>query len=107
MRLHVAGDVIEDPMAMWRKYARRSGRTIRDYDLAEPGGPDALTAEQAWRSRIIGSRLTYRERDQLVERAVNAPWASVPADADLADTDPATPGGLFARAAGLYWTFTW
>jgi hypothetical protein len=42
MRLHVAGDVIEDPMAMWRKYARRSGRTIRDYDLAEPGGPTHL-----------------------------------------------------------------
>jgi hypothetical protein len=107
MPLHVAGDVVEDPMAMWRKYARNYGRTIRDYDLADPGSPDVLTAEEAWRSRIIHSRLTYHERDQLVDRAADAPWAGVPADADLADADPATPGGLFARAAALYWMFTW
>jgi Family of unknown function (DUF6308) len=107
MPLHIAGDVVEDPMALWRKYAGNYGRTIHDYDLADPGSPSALTAEEAWRSRIIHSRLTYHERDQLVDRAADAPWAGVPASADLIDADPATPGGLFARAADLYWTFTW
>jgi Family of unknown function (DUF6308) len=66
-----------------------------------------LTEREAWRSRIINSRLTNGERDEVIERAVGAPWASVPADADLADADPAVAGGLFASAAGLYWAFTW
>jgi hypothetical protein len=43
----------------------------------------------------------------VIKRAASAPWASVPADADLAATDPTAPDGLFARAAGLYWAFTW
>jgi hypothetical protein len=107
MPLHVAGNVVEDPMPMWRYYAENHRTTIRDYDLPGPGSPGELTAEEAWRSRIIGSRLTYAERDQVVDRAADAPWAGVSAGADLADADPATPGGPFAAAASLYWRFTW
>src|ERR1700733_3641684 len=107
MSLHVAANVVEDPMSMWRIYAHNYGRTIRHYDLAVPGDPDVLTADEAWRSRLIHSRLTYQERDQMVERAADAPWVGVPADADLIDADPTTPRGLFAKAADLYWTFTW
>jgi hypothetical protein len=107
MSVHVAGDVVEDPMAMWRKYAHNYGRTIRHYDLAVPGDLDVLTAEEAWRSRFIHSRLTYQERDEIVDRATDARWASVPAGADLSDADPTSPGGLFSKAADLYWTFTW
>jgi hypothetical protein len=94
-------------MPIWRAYARDYPRTIRDYDLSDPGDPGLLTAAEAWRSRIVNSRLTHAERDELVSRAADAPWASVPADADLADADPAVAGGLFASAAWLYWAFTW
>lgn len=107
MPLRVCGQVVGDPVPMWRQYARDYPRTIREYDLGDRGDPGVLTEAEAWRSRIIGSRLTHGERDEVIGRAVSAPWASVPADADLGDADPAVPGGLFASAACLYWTFTW
>jgi hypothetical protein len=94
-------------MPIWRAYARDHPRTLRDYDLSDPGDPGVLTAAEAWRSRIISSRLTHAERDKLVSRAERAPWASVPADADLADADPAVSDGLFASTARLYWAFFW
>ena len=97
MSVHVAGDGVEDPMAMWRGYAHNYGRTIRHYDLAVPGEPDVLAAEEAWRSRFIHSCLTCQERDHMVDRAANALWADVPADADLTDADPTTPDGLSGR----------
>jgi len=105
--LSIAGHVVDDPMPIWRKYARDHGRTIREYDLAEPGDANALTPGEAWISRVIGSCLRHDERDQLVGRAAAAPWMCIHAGADLADADPAVPGGLFADAARLYWWFTW
>lgn len=107
MPLQVCGHVVRDPVPIWREYAEDYPRTIRQYDLGDPGDPDVLTEAEAWRSRIINSRLTYGERDEVIGRAVGAPWASVPAGADLADADPVIPGGLFASAARLYWAFTW
>lgn len=107
MSLRICRHTVDDPMPMWRNYARDYPRTIREYDLADPGDPDVLTEAEAWRSRIINSRLTYAERDQVVARAACAPWDSIPAGADLADADPAAPDGLFASAARLYWAFTW
>lgn len=32
-----------------------------------------LTSADAWQSRIINSRLTHRERDEVIERAVSGP----------------------------------
>ena len=109
MPLYIAGQVVDDPMPIWRRYAREHGRTIREYDLADPGEPNVLTADEAWASRLIGSRLTHDERDELVSRAADAdaPWARIPADADLTSADAAVPAGLFADAAHLYWWFTW
>jgi hypothetical protein len=76
MSAHVAGDVVKDPMAMWRKYAHDHGRTVRHYDLAVPGNPGVLTAEEAWKSWTIHSRLTYQERDQIVARAPGSSYSS-------------------------------
>lgn len=92
---------------MWRTYARNYPRTIRDYDFGARGDPQVLTEAEAWRSRIINSRLTRSECDQVVRRALSAPWVSVPVDADLVDADPSEPGRLFANATRLYWSFTW
>jgi len=105
--LRVCGNVVDDPMGMWREYAEKHGRTVRKYDHGDRGDPNALTTEEAWRSTIIGSRLRYTERDEVVARAASAPWTELAADADLADADPTVPGGTFAQAACLYWTFTW
>jgi hypothetical protein len=105
--LQICGSAIEDPMAIWRLYAQKYRLTITDYDLADRGDPGVLTPDQAWRSRIINSRLTYAERDEIIRRSDRAPWAAVPAIADLADADPIASDGLFADAARLYWTFTW
>lgn len=107
MSLRICGHVVNDPMSMWHRYARDYQRTIRDYDLRDPGEPDVLTEAEAWRSRIINSRLTHVECALVVQRALAAPWASVPASADLADADPSVPDGLFADMARLYWFFTW
>jgi hypothetical protein len=105
--LRVSQQLVSDPLAMWRQYARNYPRTIRDYDFGAPGDPNLLTEAEAWRSRIINSRLTRSECDQVVRRALSAPWASVPVGADLADADPSERDGLFADAARLYWSFTW
>jgi hypothetical protein len=107
MSLHICQHTVDDPMPMLRQYARNYPRTIREYDLGDVGDPDVLTEAEAWRSRIINSHLTYGERDEVVKRAASAPWASVPAGADLVDADPAVPAGLFASMAKLYWAFTW
>jgi len=105
--LRISQQLVDDPLAMWRQYARDYPRTIRDYDFGAPGDPNLLTEAEAWRSRIINSRLTRSECGQVVQRALSAPWVSVPADADLTAADPFEPGGLFADAAQLYWSFTW
>jgi hypothetical protein len=72
MPLRIGGHVIDDPMPLWCRYARDYPRTIRGYDLGDPGDPAALTEAEAWRSRIINSRLTRREQDQVVKRAAAA-----------------------------------
>ena len=108
MTLRIAGAAIHDPMPIWRAYACLYSRTIRGYDLRQQDDPNVLTADDAWCSRIITSRLTRRERDEIVSRAAEpgCPWGAVRYDADLADADPAAPGGDFDSAAKLYWHFT-
>lgn len=109
MALCIAGQEVDDPIPMWRDYARSYPRTIREYDLGQRGDPGHLTPEEAWRSRVINSRLTGNERDKLVARAAepDCPWGDVPENADLAAADPTVPGEVFDAAARLYWYFTW
>jgi hypothetical protein len=108
MGLCIAGRTVDDPMTIWREYARSRPRTIRDYDLGGRGDPNYLTAREAWRSRIINSRLTRSECDELVARAAEpgCPWRDVREDASLSGADPAAQGGDFDKAARLYWHFT-
>lgn len=107
MSLGICGRVVSDPVHICRDYAQRYARTIGEYDLGDPGDPGVLTAAEAWRTRIINSRLTHGERDKMISRATGAPWAEVPIDANPAEADPALADGLFASAAHLYWAFTW
>lgn len=106
-QLRVAGQMVPDPVMMWRRYAMTYGATLRGYDFGLVGDPNKLTADEAYQSRRINSRITRTESEQLAQRALNAAWHQVPNDADLADADPAEPVGLFAEMARLYWRFTW
>jgi hypothetical protein len=89
MQLMVAGQAVADPITMWRRYAQVHGATLRDYDFVLAGDPNVLTAQEAYRSRIINSRITKAESVHLEQRALGAAWHEVPGDADLADADPA------------------
>jgi hypothetical protein len=108
MTLRIAGATVDDPMSIWQAYAGLYAGTVLGYDLRRPGDPNVLTPDDAWSSRIIGSRLTSRERDELVSRAAEpgCPWRDVREDADLAEADPGAVGGDFDSAADLYWYFT-
>jgi hypothetical protein len=94
-------------MSIWRAYAVLYANTIRGYDLRLLGEPNVLTSDEAWSSRIIGSRMATSERDEIVTRAAEpkCPWNDVTEDADLADADPTAIGGDFDHAANLYWYF--
>jgi hypothetical protein len=83
------------------------GATLHGYDFGLPGDPNRLTADEAYRSRRINSRITRAESEQLAQRALDAAWHEVPEGADLADADPAVASGLFTKMARLYWHFTW
>jgi Family of unknown function (DUF6308) len=103
--LTIAERVIDDPLSIWRDYARRT-RTLDEYDLTGPGDPGILTEGEVTRTRIIASRISRDECGHLLRRAAEAPWGCVSAEADLADADPARRDGLFDQAAALYWHFT-
>lgn len=105
--IQVACHDVVDPMAVWREYARQHWKTLRDYDRAPPGEPNVLSADEAWLTRVINSRITRRECTEITLRAVGAPWNGVSPAADLAEADPTVPGGLFAAGAALYWHFLW
>ena len=109
MGLFIAGRNIDDPMRIWRGYAHSYPRTIRDYDLGECEEPNRLTVDEAWRSRIINSRLSRSECEELVSRAAEpgCPWRDVTKNANLPNADPTLQGGDFDKAVRLYWNFTW
>lgn len=89
MALTVAGRVIDDPLSIWRDYARRT-RTLYEYDLTGPGDPAILTLTEGdvARTRIIASRISREECKRLLRRASDAPWDCVSVEADLASADP-------------------
>jgi hypothetical protein len=74
--LTIAGRVIDDPLRIWQDYASRT-RTLREYDLADPGNPAILTEDEVTRTRIIASRVTREECARLLRRATDAPWSGV------------------------------
>src|SRR5579864_5192570 len=94
--LTIAGRVIDDPLSIWRNYARRT-RTLSIYDLADVGDPAILTEGDVIRTRIIASRISRKECEHLVKRASDAAWEGVSVGADLACADPVHRDGLFDK----------
>lgn len=105
MTITIAGRQVTNPFEQLVSYAERYGGTLLHYDLADPGAPFALSAEDIQRTRKIASRISNRELAWLLERAQTAPWRDVAPDADLGDADPGEEGGLYDRADALYQHF--
>jgi hypothetical protein len=105
--LIVAGQPVPDPIGIFRTYALRT-KTLQKFDLAGRGEPQQLTREEVLRTRIISSRISYRETDDwFIPRAADADalWSAVPPCSDLRDADPAEIGGLYDAALNLYQHF--
>jgi len=83
-------------------YAQKHARTLVRYDGGGAGDPGSLSRDEVLRTEIIKSRISFEEADWFVARAVDAPWPDVPADATLADADPAATGGLYDAMDRLY-----
>lgn len=105
VRLHIAGSHFTDGWNRLVCYATGRTKTLRQYDLADRGDPNTLTVDEVVRTRIISSRISDLERVWFVERATRAPWADVPAGADLRDANPAVEAGDYDRAVALYDAF--
>jgi hypothetical protein len=69
-------------------------------------GSVRLTEAEVERTWIVASRISRKECMRLISRASDAAWACVAVDAELANADPLVRGGLFDKAAALYWHFT-
>ena len=54
----------------------------------------------------MGSRISAKEADWIVDRGTSAPWAAIALDAQLKEADPLAEGGLYDRAAAL-WEHFW
>lgn len=104
----VAGHRVRSPLDVVVDYAARFGGTLARYDFGDRGVPDVLTVEEIWSTRIIRSRVTYAERNELVRVAAEcAPlWAAIPFDANMRKADPSVTGGLYANMLELYTRFT-
>jgi hypothetical protein len=104
----VAGHLVNAPMDVVVEYAAQFGETLARYDFGDRGLPDVLTAEEIWSTRIIRSRVTYAERNELARVAAECAslWAAIPFDANIRDADPLVTGGLYAKMLELYTCFT-
>jgi hypothetical protein len=103
----VGGRVIDDPAQAVAAYLRQSGGTITHYDFRAGRFP-AIDQDlvRATRSPWMASRISAPQAAWMIERGATAPWAAVPADAQLRDADPLAAGGLYDRAAAV-WEHFW
>ncbi|MCD2115006.1 DUF6308 family protein [Rhodococcus rhodochrous] len=67
-----------------------------------PGPAPVITADEIARTHKVRSRISHTQRDWFIRTAVDAPWAAVPIEAQLADADPNISGELYGRAEALY-----
>jgi hypothetical protein len=102
--LKVAGRTIADPVEVINTYARRYGRTLKEYDLAQAGDPNRLTYEDIKSTRVIASRISNAEAKKMVKLAEDNRnlWLELPTNARLQDADPAARDGLYEAMTALY-----
>lgn len=61
-----------------------------------------ITADEIARTHKVRSRISHAQRDWFIRRAVDAPRAAVPIEAQLVDADPNVNDELYDRAEALY-----
>lgn len=104
----IAGRPITAPLKTLCNYAAKYGGTLRQYDFAPKGEPTVLTGAEIWTTRIIHSRVTHAERDELEKASASweSHWAAISPDAVINDADPAVEGGLYDSMLKLYTLMT-
>lgn len=100
----IAGGVVPSPLNVIADYAGKFGGTLRKYDFKRTGGPNALTADEIWDTRIIHSRVSHAETTALEEASAGwaGLWEVLPVDAHIEDADPAVESGLYDDMLKLY-----
>lgn len=84
------------------------GNTVRYYDCAGTPRPERSTAQRVTlsdlgRITLMNPKVSGADAAALLELEVAEDvWAAVPPDANLADADPAVPGGLYDAALALH-----
>jgi uncharacterized protein DUF6308 len=103
----VAGHVVDNPARAIVQYLDQHGGTVTHYDFrAATFDQINLDLIRATRSPWMGSRISAKEADWIVDRGTSAPWAAIALDAQLKEADPLAEGGLYDRAAAL-WEHFW
>ncbi|NCD17157.1 MAG: hypothetical protein EOL91_07560 [Actinobacteria bacterium] len=102
--LTVAGHTVEDPVSVFERYAKQYGRTLAEYDFAPQPDPDEIARQDAITTRIIASRISNAQAQQIVERArANRELLqAIPVEARLHDADPAETDGLYDAMSALH-----
>jgi hypothetical protein len=103
----VAGHVVHDPAHAVVEYLRLHGGTVTHYDFRAAHFSEIDTdLIRATRSPWMGSRISAKEAAWMIDRGAGAPWAVIPADAQLRNADPLDADGLYDRAVVL-WQHFW
>ncbi|MBA2312947.1 MAG: AAA family ATPase [Actinobacteria bacterium] len=101
----VAGREVSDALATVIECVNGHAATIRQYDFADRGDPNALSREEVVRTRVIASRISEEELEWFLEMSKTAPWAVVPSELDLALCDASVIGEEYDAANRFYMHF--
>lgn len=101
IEITVAGRTVEDALSELEGYAKKHGRTLERYDLAEHSQGE-LTEGMVTATRVIASRISNAQRTSLVQIVNDVDWTHVPVGSLLKSADPIIEGGLFDAAIAVF-----
>ena len=105
MKVFVAGKPLEVGTETVRKYVINHWKTAREYDQ-KAGTYDEVSEGLIKSTRVFNSRISNCECGWFVERALDAPWASLKLGDCLTAADPLKIGGLYDKGLDLWNHFT-
>lgn len=102
--LQIAGRTVLDPITVLTEYAEKHSRTLRNFDFREQRDMDTISLEDVTATRVIASRISRVQADEIVARARASGdlLSQIRRDARLQDADPAQSDGLYDQMTELY-----
>ena len=101
MKVFVAGKPLDVETEVVRKYVKNHSKTATEYDL-KAGMYDEVSEGLIRSTRVFSSRISSAECEWFVERALDAPWASLKPGDCLTAADPFEIGGLYDKGLDLW-----